>query len=141
MSVSQALAWMVNALICSGQLSLPAWEPYVQSSAEKAQSFERRWRRFLDNERICVQQLYLPLVVAEKEGMATAPTISCPGYHHVVESLLHDSSVSGLLWASHPVTMASVGTWQCNGSVQGVQAIVTQSSLVVTSSPRCDVAR
>lgn len=25
----KALAWMVSALICSGQLSLPAWEPYV----------------------------------------------------------------------------------------------------------------
>lgn len=35
----KALAWMVSALICSGQLSLPAWEPYVQSSAQKAQSF------------------------------------------------------------------------------------------------------
>lgn len=60
----KALAWMVNALICSAQLSLPAWEPYVQSSAQKAQSLERRWRRFLDNERICVVKLYLPLVMA-----------------------------------------------------------------------------
>ena len=34
----KALAWMVSALICSGQLSLSAWEPYVQSSAQKAQS-------------------------------------------------------------------------------------------------------
>lgn len=37
-----ALAWMVSALICSGQLSLPAWEPYVPSRARKAQSVERR---------------------------------------------------------------------------------------------------
>lgn len=59
----KALAWMVSALICSGQLSLPAWEPYVQSSAQKAQSFERRWRRFLGNERVGVERLYLPLVM------------------------------------------------------------------------------
>jgi hypothetical protein len=26
----KALAWMVNALILSRQLSLPAWEPYVR---------------------------------------------------------------------------------------------------------------
>lgn len=38
----KALAWMVSALICSGQLSLPAWEPYVPSRATKAQSVERR---------------------------------------------------------------------------------------------------
>ncbi len=42
----KALAWMVSALICSGQLSLPAWEPYVPSRATQAQSVERRWRRF-----------------------------------------------------------------------------------------------
>ena len=54
---------MVSALICSGQLSLPAWEPYVPSRAQKAQSVERRWRRFLDNERIRVSALYVPLVL------------------------------------------------------------------------------
>jgi len=36
----KALASMVSALICSGQLSLPAWEPYVPSRAKKAQSVE-----------------------------------------------------------------------------------------------------
>ncbi|MGK7909887.1 MAG: hypothetical protein AB4050_00155 [Synechococcus sp.] len=40
----KALAWMVNALICTGQLNLPAWKPYVSSRAQQAQSFERRWR-------------------------------------------------------------------------------------------------
>jgi hypothetical protein len=60
----KALAWMVSALIYSGQLSLPAWEPYVPSRAQKAQSVERRWRRFLGNERIRVESLYVPLVLA-----------------------------------------------------------------------------
>ena len=64
----KALAWMVNALICSGQLSLSAWEPYVTSRAQKAQSVERRWRRFLDNVRVRVEWLYLPLVVAALSG-------------------------------------------------------------------------
>ena len=59
-----ALAWMVSALLCSGQLSWPAWEPFVPSRARKAQSVERRWRRFLDNERISVAHLYVPLVLA-----------------------------------------------------------------------------
>jgi hypothetical protein len=60
----KALAWMVSALICSGQLSLPAWEPYVPSRATQAQSVERRWRRFLGNQRVRVSRLYLPLVMA-----------------------------------------------------------------------------
>ncbi|MGK7909883.1 MAG: hypothetical protein AB4050_00135 [Synechococcus sp.] len=32
----KALACMVNALICTGQLNLPAWEPYVSSRAQQA---------------------------------------------------------------------------------------------------------
>ncbi|XGV94807.1 MAG: transposase [Leptolyngbya sp. BL-A-14] len=64
----KALAWMVSALIYSGQLSLPAWEPYVPSRATKAQSVERRWRRFLGNARVRVSQLYLPLVMAALSG-------------------------------------------------------------------------
>jgi len=64
----KALAWMVSALICSGQLSLPAWEPYVPSRATQAQSLERRWRRFLGNPRVRVSRLYLPLVMAALSG-------------------------------------------------------------------------
>lgn len=64
----KALSWMVSALICSGQLSLPAWEPYVPSRAQKAQSVERRWRRFFDNKRVNVSALYLPLVLAALSG-------------------------------------------------------------------------
>lgn len=59
----KALAWMVSALICSGQLSLPAWEAYVPSRAQKAQSVERRQRGvFLAAERIRVEALYVPLL-------------------------------------------------------------------------------
>ena len=59
----KALAWMVSALLCSGQLSLPVWEPYVPSRATKAQSVERRWQRFLVNIRLSVTALYVPLVL------------------------------------------------------------------------------
>ena len=59
---------MVSALICSGQLSLSAWEPYVSSRAQKAQSVERRWSRFLSNSRIRVEALYIPLVLLALHG-------------------------------------------------------------------------
>lgn len=64
----KALAWMVSALVCSGQLSLPAWEPFVPSRATKAQSVERRWQRFLVNTRIRVSALYVPLLVVALSG-------------------------------------------------------------------------
>jgi hypothetical protein len=73
---------MVSALVCSGQLSRPAWEPFVPSRATKAQSVERRWQRFLVNTRIRVSALYVPQVVVALSGwkphrlyLALAPTV------------------------------------------------------------------
>ena len=63
-----ALTWMVSALICSGQLSLSAWESYVPSRAKKAQSVERRWQRFISNKRIDINKLYVPLVLLALKG-------------------------------------------------------------------------
>ena len=64
----KALAWMVSALLCSGELNLAAWEPYVLGRATKAQSTERRWQRFMDNARIGVMAIYLPLVLTALSG-------------------------------------------------------------------------
>jgi len=41
---------------------------YVPSRLKKAQSVERRWRRFLGNQRIRVEALYVPLVLAALSG-------------------------------------------------------------------------
>jgi hypothetical protein len=56
----KSLGWMVTALIGTQQLSPPAWESYVPSQAQKAQSYERRWQRFMNNRRINVMALYVP---------------------------------------------------------------------------------
>ncbi len=55
---------MVSALIASGKLNLSAWEPYVSSKATQAQSYERRWRRFLVNGSIDIERIYIPLAMA-----------------------------------------------------------------------------
>jgi len=60
----KVLAWMCTALLLGQSLTLSKWEPYVQSSAKQAQSYERRWRRFLENPAILIEKLYLPLVLA-----------------------------------------------------------------------------
>jgi Transposase DDE domain len=60
----KALAWMINALICSSKINLSQWESYVISRANQAQSTERRWHRFFHNHRIKVRSLYIPLVMA-----------------------------------------------------------------------------
>jgi Transposase DDE domain len=58
----QTLAWMMVGLIQSRRISLTAWAPYVVSRARYAQSTVRRFRRWLDNDKIEVAALYGPLI-------------------------------------------------------------------------------
>src|SRR5215510_13695428 len=58
----QTLAWMMVGLIHAGSISLCAWAPYVVSRAWYSQSTVRRFRRWLDNDRIDVHALYGPLL-------------------------------------------------------------------------------
>lgn len=56
------LAWMVVGLLISHQISLSAWIDYVYSRAVFAQSTQRRFSRWLSNERVQPQQVYGPLI-------------------------------------------------------------------------------
>ena len=58
----KTLAWMMVGLISSKTMSLGAWAPFVVSRAQYAQSIVRRFRRWLDNDRIKPQSLYGPLI-------------------------------------------------------------------------------
>ena len=58
----KTLAWMMVGLIQSHTISLPEWVPFVYSRAQYAQSTVRRFRRWLENERIQVPKLYGPLI-------------------------------------------------------------------------------
>jgi hypothetical protein len=58
----QTLAWMAVGLIETGEVSLPAWVPFVRGRAQYAQSTQRRFRRWLGNRRIEVAPLYGPLI-------------------------------------------------------------------------------
>ena len=58
----KTLAWMMVGLIHSGWISLTAWAPYVVSRAQYAQSTVRRFRRWLDNDKIDAVSLYGPLI-------------------------------------------------------------------------------
>jgi hypothetical protein len=58
----KTLAWMVTGLLLTEKISLTAWVPPVHSRAQYAQSTVRRFRRWLDNDRIQVLELYGPLI-------------------------------------------------------------------------------
>ncbi len=56
------LAWMVVGLIRSEKISPTAWVPYVESRAQYAQSSQRRFTRWIYNDRIHACELYAPLI-------------------------------------------------------------------------------
>jgi len=56
------LAWMVVGVIRSEKISLTAWIPYVEGKAQYAQSTQRRFQRWVKNDRINVNELYAPLI-------------------------------------------------------------------------------
>jgi hypothetical protein len=58
----QTMAWMMVGLMETGEVSLPAWVPFVRGRARYAQSTQRRFRRWLGNRRIEVVSLYGPLI-------------------------------------------------------------------------------
>lgn len=108
---------MINGLICSGQLSLSAWEPYVQSNAEQAQSFERRWRRFLENRRICVDKLYIPLAMAALKDWQNHRLYLAIDTTMLWNRFCMIHIERSMLWSSNSTTMACIGTWQRDSSV------------------------
>jgi hypothetical protein len=58
----KSLAWMMVGLMHSGWINLTAWAPYVVGRAQYAQSTVRRFRRWLDNDKIEVLSLYGPVI-------------------------------------------------------------------------------
>lgn len=53
---------MIVGLILSSSISLTGWIPYTLGRAWQAQSVQRRFARWLDNDRLDVHDLYPPLL-------------------------------------------------------------------------------
>lgn len=58
----KTLSWMVVGLLLSSKVSLTDWLDYVSSRAWFAQSVQRRFSRWLKNERVQERKLYAPLI-------------------------------------------------------------------------------
>ena len=58
----KTMAWMMVGLIQSECVNLSKWVCFVQSRATRAASVVRRFRRWLDNDHIHVNELYAPLI-------------------------------------------------------------------------------
>lgn len=73
----QTLIWMVIGLLCSECINLSKWRVYVKTRAQFAQSYQRRFSRWLHNPRINVQKLYSSLIAhaLEKWGETSITVI------------------------------------------------------------------
>ena len=80
----KTLAWMMSGLILSREIGLGSWAIYVHSRAQYVASTIRRFRRFLDNDRIDVARLYTPLLHQALQG-----------WHHSTVYVALDTS---MLW-------------------------------------------
>lgn len=56
------LVWMMVGLVMTEKIGLTHWIPFVKSRATFAQSTQRRFSRWLHNERIEVNELYGPII-------------------------------------------------------------------------------
>lgn len=59
---AQTLAWMVTGLLQTASVNLSDWTSLVSSKAKFAQSSERRFARWLENQAIEPTMLYGPLI-------------------------------------------------------------------------------
>jgi len=121
----KALAAIMSARLYSGQLSLRGWEPYVSSRAQKAQSYERRWQRFLDNERISILAIYVPLVLAALSGWQQQRLDLALDTTLLWNRALHGASVSRMLRTRHAIVVAGVGAWQRQCWLRTIQGATT----------------
>jgi len=63
---------MIVGLMLSSSISLTSWIPYALGRALQAQSVQRRFARWLDNDRLKVHDLYGPLIQEALVGWGEA---------------------------------------------------------------------
>jgi hypothetical protein len=85
---------MMVGLIHSGSISLCAWTPFVVSRAQYSQSTQRRFRRWLENEKIAGHALYGPLIQQALVGW--------------VDKTLYGALDTSMLWDTYCMVRLSV---------------------------------
>jgi len=116
----QTLAWMMVGLIESGRIHLSSWAVYVQGRAQYAASTIRRFRRWLDNDRLDIPALYNPLVQqalaewgAHRMYVALDTSMLWNRYCLVRLSLVYRGRAIPLVWSviEHPSATIAYGVY------------------------------
>lgn len=108
----KTLAWMVVGLIESEQIGLTRWIPYAEVRAQMAQSVQRRFQRWLENERIDVNSLYGPLIQAALREWGDDRALLGAGHLNALGEILYHSGFHCLSGSGDSVGLAGDRTWQ-----------------------------
>ena len=116
----KTLVWMVIGIIWSGKISIPEWVPYTITSALAA-STQRRFSRWLHNERIEVHSLYRPLIHQAIAGWEAGPlylaldtSMLWNQYCLIRISIIYRGRAVPLVWTviEHPSSTVSFETYR-----------------------------
>ncbi len=101
----KTLLWMMVGLISSGTISLNAWGDYVHSRASYAQSTVRRFKRWLANKHIQVDELYGSMIQEALQAWAehtlylALDTSQLPGGYCLIRiSIIYRGRAVPLVW-------------------------------------------
>ena len=125
---AKTLAWMMVGLIESGMIGLTAWTPYVQGRARYAQSTVRRFRRWLDNGKIEVHDLYGPLIQQALADWGATSAVSGARHLAALGSILHRAYFGGLSRTRRADYLAGVGAWQQRCELRHLPGALRQGS-------------
>ena len=93
----QTLCWMMIGMIESEKVHPSGFGVYVKSRAQKAQSYQRRFRRWLGNRRIDKATVHQQLMHGGLIGMGHNPTtVPELGYDDAMERFLCDLGGCGV---------------------------------------------
>ena len=80
------LSWIFVGVLLSQSLHLTEWEPYVMSDRKLSlHRYQKRWGRFLSNQKIEVEKIYLPLLMGAIAPLVEDKNLSSFRYDDAVE--------------------------------------------------------
>ena len=126
---------MIVGFILSSSSSLTKWIPYALGRALQAQSVQRRFARWLYNDRLQVHDLYGPLIQEALVAWGEATLYLALDTTMLWGQYLHDSVERDLSGSRRAPELGRPGARQCPGGVPGLSAVTPAGGPVTTSGP------
>lgn len=137
------LAWMVVGLLVTHQINLSAWTDYVYSRAVFAQSTQRRFSRWLSNERVLPQQVYAPLIRqalhqwhSERLVLALDTSLLWQEYCLIQVALIYRGRAIPVVWKVIQHDSSSVGYSEYTSLLDATANLLPQAAEVLFLADR-----